>query len=182
MQEKWIDIALLGSDQWCHPIWTAINQAVAEGRTTNPSREFNELCLNLMLRRSLLPRISGHINKGVRSLGVAVSKSGESHISTPSKQGNALVWDQESLLDLVLNIDSLLFELQSCVDLGDTLLTLAYKETGNTSTLKALERPTRRLKESVYSPSRAVSTGSGTIRGSPIDLPQGERGEPRRSE
>lgn len=72
MEEKWIDIALLGSDQWCHPIWTAINQAVSEGRITKPSLEFNELCLSLMLRRSLLPRISRHINKGLRSLGDTV--------------------------------------------------------------------------------------------------------------
>lgn len=50
------------------------------------------------------------------------------------------MWDQESLLDLVLHVDCLLFELQSCVDLSDTLLTRAYKETRTTASLKALER------------------------------------------
>lgn len=124
MEKKWIDLALLNYDRWALLARPAIDQAVREGRTVEPSATFNELVGSLGLRLSLLPRIRRRIDGGWRSLSRAVQALDESYVSTPDKDGYAYPCDQETFLDLVLDIESLLFELGSCIDLIERLLSM----------------------------------------------------------
>lgn len=129
MATKWLHLQLLGSDPWVLPVRNAINQAVQEGRMTEPGNEFNEPCLNVSLRLSLLPRIAIRINKAWVSLHEALNKREEHHEFTTSKEGYGFPWNQDSTLDLVIDLDSLLFEMWACAELMDRVLTRAYKDT-----------------------------------------------------
>ncbi len=129
MQKRWLHLQLLGSDPWVLPVRNAINQAVRDGRMIEPGKEFNELCSNVSLRLSLLPRIAIRINKAWRSLSEAIGAREEWHEFTRGKQGYAFPWNHELTLDLVLDIDSFLFEIFSSAGLMDTLLKRAYRDT-----------------------------------------------------
>jgi hypothetical protein len=129
VEKRWLHLQLLGSDPWVLPVRNAINLAVRDGRMTEPGKEFNELCSNVSLRLSLLPRIAIRINKAWRSLSEAIGTREEWHEFTRSKQGYGFPWDQELTLDLVLDIDSFLFEIFASAELMDTLLKRAYKDT-----------------------------------------------------
>jgi hypothetical protein len=83
----------------------------------------------LTLRLSLLPKIEERIKMGLGSLIKAIRTRGEGHVSIRGKLAPAFIWDEGRLLHLVLDIDSLLFEMQSCVDLMKNLLKKAHHET-----------------------------------------------------
>ena len=129
MEKKWIHIALRGSDPWFYPIAVARNRAIAENRVPERSGELDEVVYSLMLRLSLLPRIEERIKTGLGALVEAIGTSKEGHVSIRGKLAPAFIWDEGRLLHLVLDIDSLLFELSSCVDLMKNLLTKAHRET-----------------------------------------------------
>ncbi len=94
-----------------------------------PRKEFNELCSNVSLRLSLLPRVAIRVSKAWASLREAIKKREEWHEFTSSKQAYGFPYDHDSTLDLVLDIDSFLFEVWSCVELMDTVLKRAYRDT-----------------------------------------------------
>ena len=67
--------------------------------------------------------------KAWASLREAIKQRDELHEFTRSKHGYAFPYDSDLTLDLVLDIDSFLFEVWSCVELMDTVLKRAYRDT-----------------------------------------------------
>ena len=117
MVDRWVHIEFIAEDPWVLPIWVAVNTAVNEGRTTQLENRIIQLGLHISTRLNFLPRIVENTNNNVESLYEAVSQRNDEHESTNNVEGVSLRVNRDLIYNLLINIDSLLFELNSVCDL-----------------------------------------------------------------
>lgn len=127
---KWVHIQYLGGDPWILPIWTAVNAAVVRGASTQPTEEMRELGLHLSTRLTMLPRIYRRINEGSTAIRSSVVNRQPHHESGPGHEGYAFDLDDDLKFNFLLDLDSLLFELNSVCGLITHLFELSYSHAG----------------------------------------------------
>lgn len=130
MITKWLHLNELGGDPWVLPIWRTINQAVHDGRMKKYEQYLSELALYVSFRLNMLPRIVNRINEGCTRLYEKVKSRNPEHDYEEQKEGYALQVDDDLKYNLVIDIDSLLFELNSCCELMGKFLLYVYNQTG----------------------------------------------------
>lgn len=118
------------TDPWVLPIWNAIHRAVQERRTADPGDAASQLALHLSTRLAMLPRIFGRINQECNDLYASIAARPPHHECTATHDGYAFPLDDELKHDLLLDIDSLLFEVNSCCELITTFFTLLHQHRG----------------------------------------------------
>jgi len=113
------------------PIMRAATQAVSRGVVQPIPRELSELSLFLSPRLHMIPRIVSRINQGVKDLfSAAATAHTARHVFTPQQAGAAVRVDDALIYDLLVDIDSLLFELNAIAELMKALFTAVYSHAG----------------------------------------------------
>ncbi len=131
MPEKWIHINAKVGDPWILPIWSAVNDAESIGKSKPILKEIkSQLGLSISTRLDMLPRIVHRINEEVADVYKAIEAHSTDHIFTIRKDGCALDIDEDLKFNLLIDIDSLLFELNSVCELMTNLFFELYTHAG----------------------------------------------------
>lgn len=131
MPEKWININTQVGDPWILPIWNAVNNAESTGKSEPLSKEIKlQLGLSISTRLDMLPRIVHRINEDVDEVYKAVRNHNSDHISTNRKEGYVFDINEDLKFNLLIDLDSLLFELNSVCELMTNLFFKLYTHAG----------------------------------------------------
>ena len=133
MLEKWIHINTKAGDEWILPIWSAVNDAEGSGKSTPISKEVkSQLGLSISTRLDMLPRIVRRINEEVSEVYKATKAHKSENIFTTQREGFAFDIEENLKFNLLIDIDSLLFELNSVCELMTNLFFVLYTHAGKT--------------------------------------------------
>lgn len=130
MVSKWLHITELGGDPWILPIWSAVNDAIAVRKVPDLTRDTRDMGLYISIRLDMLPRIIERINKQCKQLYEEIEGRGPEHESSEEKNGFSFDIDDDLKYSLLVDIDSLLFELNSCCELMTRLFETLFKHAG----------------------------------------------------
>jgi hypothetical protein len=130
MVDKWLHIEELSGDPWVLPIWSSVNDAVQKGKINSLPNEVYELGVYISTRLNILPRIVKRINADVEELFIVAGRHEESNVFTKTKEGNALRINNDLKYNIICDIDSLLFEINSVCELITKLFESLYSHAG----------------------------------------------------
>jgi len=100
----------------------AINKAVADSRMTDPGQDIDELACHLSTKLDMLPRTETRIRKNCHALKKEVQQRDPCNDYQNGRNGKALNVANDLKYELLIDIDSLIFELKSCCELIEKLL------------------------------------------------------------
>lgn len=123
---RWVHINYKSRDGWVLPIWTAHNESTLEGRCHDFSEDIYELGIYISTRLSMLPRVYVRVREEVDELYQAVAKHLPCHEWTDNHEGYGFDIPDSLQFSLLLDLDSLLFELNSCCELVGKLFEQLY--------------------------------------------------------
>jgi len=118
---------MLGGDPWVLPVWNAINVAAKRGARMAITPAMGGLGLTVSVKLNMLPEIVGRINEGCRFLLEKVKSRDPQHDFEEGKEGRAVEIDDALNYGLLIDIDELLFELNSCCELMGELFRLVHE-------------------------------------------------------
>jgi hypothetical protein len=130
MVTRWLHVTETGGNLWVLPIWSSINHAVSRGTCAEPNGYTRELGIHISTRLNMLPMIVKRINAGWKALYQETMNYGDECIFEPGKEGYATPVKAETINSLLIDIDSFLFETNSCCELMTTFLGEIYKLRG----------------------------------------------------
>lgn len=130
MIEKWLHVNELGGDPWVRPIWAAANDAAKAKNMVPLPQEIKELGGHISIRLNILPRVIERINKEVKEVFLKACSHKPVHEFSEGNEGFALPLDNDLKYNLITDIDSLLFELNSVCELMEKLFDLLYSHAG----------------------------------------------------
>src|ERR1700674_1851589 len=130
MVTRWLHLDERGGDPWVLPIWTAVNKAIATKRVTPITSEMSELAVHISARLNVLPPVIARLNAEVAALLDAVKLYEPEHVFTVNAEGAAISIDNDLKYRLIADIDSLLFEVNTCADLMRTFFWLLHHHAG----------------------------------------------------
>jgi len=117
MVKKWIHLNELGGDPWVLPIWASVHDAIQKEKVKEIPAELSEQGVYISVRLNILPRIVSRINAEVAELIKAVETHTAEHEFTEKSEGVAFNIDDDLKYQLLIDIDSLFFELNSLCEL-----------------------------------------------------------------
>ncbi len=127
MPKKWIHINYKVGDPWIGSIWAAVNDAERSGKAYPITKEVkSQLGLSISTRLDMLPRIIHRINVDVSQVYEATEKHKSEHVFYSNHEGYVFDIEENLKFDLLIDIDSLLFELNSICELIRTLFWILY--------------------------------------------------------
>lgn len=130
MVTKWMHVAMPRENTWVLPIWSVINNAIKNGICSEPNKKSRELGIHISTRLNLLPLITKRINSDWRLLYSETQKFGDEYVFEKNKDGYAVPVKPEVLNQLLVDIDSFLFETNSCCELMKKFLYEIHKHYG----------------------------------------------------
>lgn len=131
MPKKWIHINTEVGDPWILHIWNAVNDAESLGNASLiPKKVKSQLGLSISTRLDMLPRIVHRINEEVNQVYKITKAHKEEHIFTKQREGYVFDIDEKLKYNLLIDIDSLLFELNSVCELMASLFFVLYTHIG----------------------------------------------------
>ena len=131
MPDKWIHINTSVGDPWILKIWNAVNDAVSSGNASPIPKEItSQLGLSISTRLDMLPRIVNRINDEAQKVYTATKTHQKEHVFTLQKEGYVFDLDDNLKFNLLIDIDSLLFELNSVCELMTSLIFVLYEYIG----------------------------------------------------
>jgi hypothetical protein len=130
MVKKWLHLNFWPRNPWGYKISAAINRAVETGKFPAAPRKIGELNLHITTRIDMLRRVTTRITNECKELAKIVSKHGQEHVFTPEHEAYAFSIDEDLKHNLLVDIDSFLFECNACCELVAEILRLAYEHTG----------------------------------------------------
>lgn len=132
MVEKWIHLSELGDDPWVLPIWASVHDAIRNGNVKEIPTELSEQGVYISTRLNFLPRIVSRINSEVMALVEAVTTHKLEHEFSENCEGVAFAADNDLKYYLLIDIDSLLFELNSLCELMNQFFERLHALAGTT--------------------------------------------------
>jgi len=127
---KWIHISEMGGDPWILPIWNAAHDAERTSKIQKLPKEIIQLGLHISTRINMLPRLIRRINDECIELYKTIKNVGLKYESSKDKSGYAYEIDDNLKYELLIDIDALLFELNSCCELMCNLVRELYSHAG----------------------------------------------------
>jgi len=112
------------------PIWSAVIESVKAKKVRPVPDACFQLGLHLSTRLNILPRVVRRVNEGTSQLLAASKDHGPQHVFTRAKDGYALPVDKNLKYNLLADIDSLLFELNSACELMMKLFAMLHAHVG----------------------------------------------------
>lgn len=129
MIKIWREISEIDEDLWLLPILSAIQKAEKEGRMNKQSISLYELSMHISTKLTLLPLIIKRINIECEALWEIIKKRSKSKDYWRGHEGHAMNIDDDLKYNLIIDIESLLFEFNSCLDLMRRYFFEIYKRT-----------------------------------------------------
>jgi len=124
---EWIHINEIGGDPWILPIWGAVQGAERAGKIKKLPQKIYELGMHISIRLNMLPKVFQRINTEYFKLCENLKNVGSKNRSTRNKNGYAYEIDNNLKYEILIDIDALLFELNSCCELMCKLIVDLYK-------------------------------------------------------
>lgn len=133
MISEWIHIGSLWGDTWVLPIWNAIHEAEKKQKVKKAHQRFGEISLHISTRLDMLPIIGERIRKERDSLFEQINNHEPGHVFSKGKDGYVFKIDDNKLkYYLLIDIDSFLFEMDSCCELMTEYVGMVYEHIGKT--------------------------------------------------
>lgn len=129
---EWLCFSELGGDFWVLPILTAAQDA-CDSKKINPlPKKAHALGSHISTRLNMFPHIINKINIGCDKLYPKIKEVDPKYIFSSTKEGYGLSIDNNLKYNLIIDIDSLLFELNACCDFMKEFLEILYNHVGKT--------------------------------------------------
>jgi hypothetical protein len=127
--KRWKHIEDIGGDLWVLRIWRSIHAAVDDGRMMECPKKFSELALHVSTRLTMLRFIVERINKECIDLWTICDARDKEGDYWSGHEGYSLRVDDKLKYNLAIDLDSLLFEFNSCLELMRQFVFAVYKHT-----------------------------------------------------
>ncbi len=144
---KWLHVNYNIGDRWVLPIWTARNRAAELGRVASLPSELGQLGLHVSTRLSMIEVLIQRINARFPRLVKLISKRKPHHEFTAAD--NAYVFDlpADFTYELLIDVDAILFEVNSCCELMNLFFESLYKHAGKKLPRKPIGSTIRQVLE-----------------------------------
>jgi hypothetical protein len=125
--EKWIHINYEENDKWLFPIFNELRTSLRLKDDEILDQNFIELSYHISTRLEILPIICDRLNVGFKRI-IDNCKEKVEHINISSEKENGYVLeiDEKVKYSMILDIDSFLFEINSCLELITKLIKKIY--------------------------------------------------------
>jgi len=144
---RWLHVEHTGADPWVLPIWTAANSAAERGRVGIVPDELGQLGLHVSTRLTMIETLIHRLNTSIRCLEELIATREPHHEFTAPDKGYVFPLSFEFKYALLLDLDALLFEVNSCCELMETLFEKVYQHAGKTLPLTPVGRTIRQVLE-----------------------------------
>jgi len=111
------------------PIWPSIHKAIPENRIQKSQKKLSELALYISTKLTMMPHIFERVSKECSEIWDITKKRDKEVDYWNGHEGRALVLDDELTYNLIIDLDSLMFELKSCLEIMRRFLIEIYKLT-----------------------------------------------------
>ena len=122
MIKKWLHIDEMSGDLWILPIWNTINKLIKEGMIDPVPKDCRDLGLHISARLNMLPVILFRLNNEASELFELAENHELEYEYTSHSQGKPFGMPDDWKTNILIDIDSLLFELNSVCELMETFL------------------------------------------------------------
>ncbi|MHA2062189.1 MAG: hypothetical protein ACW963_07880 [Candidatus Sifarchaeia archaeon] len=130
MVKKWVSVSDMGGDPWVLPIWSALDEGVEKGKFSPKTQEMTELAIHLSTRLDMIPWIVKRLNTDWEKLKDKITDIGQKYVSSEDRHGYAYKLDDEITYNLLIDIDTFLFEIDSCCELITAFIGQIYNHIG----------------------------------------------------
>jgi len=131
MINQWLHINTSVGDPWILPIWNAVNTAERSGKVPSISKSVKSLLgLSISTRLDMLPGIFNRVNSEVNEIYSAVKYHKMEQVFTNQKDGYVIDIEDKIKFNLLTDIDSMFFELNSVCELMTRLFYELYSNIG----------------------------------------------------
>jgi hypothetical protein len=127
---KWVHLNESGGDPWVLPIWTAANTAREAGKVGEITDAMSELAVHVSTRLNAIPRAIKRLRESESRLLEAAKRHENRHVFTDQTEGATLDVDADLKYCAILDVDSLLFEMNSCAELMTNFFGLLQAHAG----------------------------------------------------
>lgn len=129
--EKWIHINYEENDKWLFPIFNELRASLRLKDDEILDQNFIELSYHISTRLEILPIIYDRLNEEFkRIIDNCKEKVEQINISSEKENGYVLEIDEKVKYSMILDIDSFLFEINSCLELITKLIKNIYSLLG----------------------------------------------------
>ena len=144
MVSKWLRISYLSREAWVAPIWAVARRQDPQLKVPP---ELGQLALHISTRLSMLPTAYRRINEGYSRLLELVKEREPHHEFTDADDAYAFEVPDELTYEVLLDVDSVLFELNACCELMSAFVEEVYDLAGRTVPVKPVGRLIQRILE-----------------------------------
>lgn len=130
MITKWLHVTDSDENPWVLPIYSAVNHAVKKGACKEPVGIIFEIGIYITTRLNMLPIIIKRINTNWQLMYEETKKYDNKYTYQNGKEGYAIPINRELINSLLIDIDSFLFEVNSCCELIKIFYGEIYKLLG----------------------------------------------------
>jgi hypothetical protein len=117
MVARWLHFEELGGDPWVLPIYTAASTAVGKKKCPPLSQETISLGRHVATRLNVLPRVINRLNSNCQAIYENIKTHKPEHVFSDEKEGYTFRLDHDLKYSLIADINSFLFEVNSCSEL-----------------------------------------------------------------
>jgi len=127
MIKRWRHIGEIGGDPWVLPIWPSIHKVIPGNKIQKSQKRLSNLALYISTKLDMMPWIIKRINKQCKELWDIIEKRDKEDDYWNEHQGRDLLLDDELKYNLIIDLESLIFELESCLELMRQFLLQIYE-------------------------------------------------------
>jgi hypothetical protein len=144
---KWLHVDYIAKDRWVLPIWSAVNRAAEGGRVGPLPDELGQLGLHVSTRLGMIETLIQRINTCARRLEELIALREPHHEFTAPDNGCAFSLPSDFKYAFLVDLDALLFEVNSCCELMGRLFESVYVHAGRSLPLTPVGRTIRQVLE-----------------------------------
>jgi hypothetical protein len=127
---KWLQVEYLAGDGWALSILAAVNRAAEQRQVGALTDELRQLGLHVATRLGMIEALIGRINSGARRLEELIGSREPHHEFMLPRNGYVFHLPADFKYTLLVDLDALLFEVNSCCELMRRLFEKVYEHAG----------------------------------------------------
>ena len=144
---KWLHVEYISADPWVLPIWAAANQAAERGKVGALPDELAQLGLHVSTRLGMIVSVIQRVNAGARRIEELIATRELHHEFTAVDNGYAFRLPTDFKYAFLVDLDALLFEVNSCCELMGRLFVGVYQHAGMVPPLTPVGKTIRQVLE-----------------------------------
>jgi hypothetical protein len=144
---KWLHVEYISADPWVLPIWAAANQAAQRGKIAALPDELAQLGLHISTRLGMIESVIRRVNDGARHLEELIATREPRHEYTAPDSGYVFRLPADFKYGFLVDLDALLFEVNSCCELMGRLFEGVYQHAGKVLPVTPVGKTIRQVLE-----------------------------------